>query len=296
MLFLQTISIAFIRLIDRLMYTCQTYYQPSSITIAYDAHGILGGVSTSAQGGKFWQGFASGAVSSFVSSATAGICGLCKVPEGWTKAAMVAAGGLSGGVTASMAGGSFWDGVCNGLICSGLNHALHMITDYYNKKGQLLYHTNDGLNTKIIVDDNNFDRLKSELQKALRDGLLDDPEYNKDLQKLGQEVYEYSIAPFAGMDDNWISGYKSTYDAAYGGSNRHHFIKKFFLSFGVGERDDGSFSESIIGGMDNGRLDGIYDRKNGYINRINPYPYLQNNYPIINLNRYHRMTHFYSRP
>lgn len=42
---------------------------------------------------------------------------------------MVAAGTLSGGVTASMAGGSFWDGVCNGLICSGLNHALHLVVE-----------------------------------------------------------------------------------------------------------------------------------------------------------------------
>ena len=109
------------------MYTCQTYYQPSSITIAYDAHGILGGVSTSAQGGEFWRGFATGAVSSLISSGTEGLCLHYKIPEGWTKAAIVAAGTLSGGVTATMAGGSFWEGVCNGLICSGLNHALHMI-------------------------------------------------------------------------------------------------------------------------------------------------------------------------
>ena len=108
------------------MYTCQTYYQPSSITIAYDAHGILGGVSTSAQGGKFWRGFATGAVSSLISSRTEGLCLHYKIPEGWTKAAIVAAGTLSGGVTASMAGGDFWEGVCNGLICSGLNHALHL--------------------------------------------------------------------------------------------------------------------------------------------------------------------------
>lgn len=108
------------------MYTRQTYYQPSTITIAYDAHGILGGVSTSAQGGKFWRGFATGAVSSLISSGTEGLCLHYKIPEGWTKAAIVAAGTLSGGVTASMAGGSFWEGVCNGLICSGLNHALHL--------------------------------------------------------------------------------------------------------------------------------------------------------------------------
>lgn len=107
------------------MYTCQTYYRPSAITIAYDAHGILGGASTWARGGNFSIGFASGAVASLMTT-TAGMLtqNLC---EAWQVTCMVAAGTLSGGVTATMAGGSFWEGVCNGLICSGLNHAMHMI-------------------------------------------------------------------------------------------------------------------------------------------------------------------------
>ena len=36
--------------------------------------------------------------------------------EPWRITATIAAGGLSGGVTSSMAGGEFWEGVCNGLI------------------------------------------------------------------------------------------------------------------------------------------------------------------------------------
>ena len=90
------------------------------------AHGTLGGISTEARGGKFWHGFASGAVASFVSTITGVSCKEFHVPDSWTKAAMVAAGGLSGGVSASMAGGDFWEGMCNGLICSGLNHAMHL--------------------------------------------------------------------------------------------------------------------------------------------------------------------------
>ena len=90
------------------------------------AHGTLGGISTEARGGKFWSGFASGAVASFVSTITGVSCKEFHVPDSWTKAAMVAAGGLSGGVSASMAGGDFWEGMCNGLICSGLNHAMHL--------------------------------------------------------------------------------------------------------------------------------------------------------------------------
>ena len=91
------------------------------------AHGTLGGVSTWARGGSFWSGFASGAVASFVSTST-GIM-TAELPKAWQVSCMVAAGGLSGGVTSSMAGGDFWDGVCNGLICAGLNHAMHLAAD-----------------------------------------------------------------------------------------------------------------------------------------------------------------------
>ena len=49
------------------MYTCQTYYLSSSITI-YDAHGILGGASTWARGGNFSIGFSSGTVASFMTT------------------------------------------------------------------------------------------------------------------------------------------------------------------------------------------------------------------------------------
>ena len=46
---------------------------------------------------------------------------------------LLVAGCLSGDVTATMAGGNFWDGVCNGLICSGLNHAMHLAVGPLNK-------------------------------------------------------------------------------------------------------------------------------------------------------------------
>ena len=48
--------------------------------------------------------------------------------EPWRITTTIAAGALSGGVTSTMAGGDFWDGLCNGLICAGLNHAMHEIT------------------------------------------------------------------------------------------------------------------------------------------------------------------------
>ena len=40
------------------MYTRQTYYQPSTITIAYGDHGIVAGVASEMRKeGSFWSGF-----------------------------------------------------------------------------------------------------------------------------------------------------------------------------------------------------------------------------------------------
>lgn len=97
------------------------------------AHGTLGGISSEVREGKFWSGFASGAVASFVASTTGIMTN--KLPKAWQVTCMVAAGGLSGGVTATMAGGYFWDGVCNGLICSGLNHAMHLVVEPVDPPG-----------------------------------------------------------------------------------------------------------------------------------------------------------------
>jgi hypothetical protein len=49
---------------------------------------------------------------------------------GYGTGIQLLAGGLSGGIASSIAGGNFWDGVRQGLITSGLNHALHGLVNY----------------------------------------------------------------------------------------------------------------------------------------------------------------------
>lgn len=105
----------------------QTWSTACQVGFQVVAHGLLGGISSEMRNGSFWSGFASGAVASFVASYTGGL--VKKLPEAWQISCMVAAGGLSGGVTATMAGCDFWEGVCNGLICSGLNHAMHLVVE-----------------------------------------------------------------------------------------------------------------------------------------------------------------------
>ena len=91
------------------------------------SHGTMNGMSMMWRGGNFWQGFVSTATATVISSAIGLSCTHFKVPEARAKAAMIAGGAISGGISAKIAGGEFIDGFCNGLICAGLNHALHWV-------------------------------------------------------------------------------------------------------------------------------------------------------------------------
>ena len=87
------------------------------------AHGSLGGVSSTLNGGNFTQGFVSGAVGSLVAT---GMGGLTQDWGKWGRGIGVIGGGaLAGGVSSSISGGRFWDGFRNGAISAGLNHAVH---------------------------------------------------------------------------------------------------------------------------------------------------------------------------
>ena len=107
-------------------------------------HGITSGIMSELQGGTFGSGFAAGAISSLISSGIEGLGqtgGIGTDAKGnefalsnnfgsspLFKATMLAAGGLSGGISSSIAGGNFWAGVRQGLIVSGLNHLAHSIS------------------------------------------------------------------------------------------------------------------------------------------------------------------------
>lgn len=111
---------------------------------------------SSLDGGEFGSGFASGAVSSLVSSGIEfiGDIGtkkdfkfnminettntttqqiitiegpLSSFNSDLFKAVNIVAGGLSGGISSTIAGGNFWSGARQGLITSGLNHGLHSL-------------------------------------------------------------------------------------------------------------------------------------------------------------------------
>jgi len=108
------------------------------------AHAITSGVMDAIQGNFGGSGFVSGLISSLIAT---GIQGLGELGGAFQsidasqgigiltnfgdrnpdllKAIMIASGGLSGGISATIAGGKFIDGFKQGLITSGLNHLAH---------------------------------------------------------------------------------------------------------------------------------------------------------------------------
>ena len=114
-------------------------------------HAISSGAMSALDGGKFGSGFLSGMMSSLVSSGIQGIgesgarlegvnmtniggvnmalpdvSNLASRDPGLFKAVMLTSGGLTGGLSSTIAGGKFIDGLKQGLITSGLNHLAHM--------------------------------------------------------------------------------------------------------------------------------------------------------------------------
>ena len=104
------------------------------------AHGMFQGGMSAWQGGSFWSGFATGAISSIAASAWTGGSTIVEngnvteefVHEGLGSTlglqngvGTVLFGSLAGGVGATLTGGNFWRGAITGAIVSGLNHTLH---------------------------------------------------------------------------------------------------------------------------------------------------------------------------
>lgn len=85
-------------------------------------HGISQGFIAGISGGDLGQAFFSGMISSGVSSVVQ-MGGSSFMGNG--DAATLLFGTVSGGLSAELTGGNFWEGAATGLVVSGLNHTLH---------------------------------------------------------------------------------------------------------------------------------------------------------------------------
>jgi len=130
------------------------------------AHGTFQGSMTAISGGKFWSGFASGALSSIAASVWSGGSsmdgygksahalpgtGMRGIGAGTGDLGMIAFGTVSGGAGAAMTGGNFWQGAVTGLVVSGLNHAAHSDDNGYDKNGNQV-NNNGGDTTDYLYD------------------------------------------------------------------------------------------------------------------------------------------------
>jgi hypothetical protein len=103
------------------------------------AHATVGGLTSMAGGGKFWQGAATGAISSFTGSLTHNL----------SVAAQIGASTIAGGVTSKISGGTFWQGAATGFAVSAFNHAIEgIVQDQQQKK---LANLEDGLRKVLAL-------------------------------------------------------------------------------------------------------------------------------------------------
>jgi RHS repeat-associated protein len=104
------------------------------------SHGTFNGAMSGLNDGNFWNGFASGALSSIAASAWSGGStfetsnnittetvhkGLSGTIGAANGVGTIAFGTIAGGAGAALTGGNFWQGAVTGLVVSGLNHAVH---------------------------------------------------------------------------------------------------------------------------------------------------------------------------
>lgn len=101
------------------------------------AHAAFQGGLSSITGGKFWAGFASGALSSIAASALNGGFHITKGANGAINinyiegiaaqgtVGTLAFSAIAGGAGSAIGGGNFWKGAVTGLIVAGFNHLVH---------------------------------------------------------------------------------------------------------------------------------------------------------------------------
>ena len=161
------------------------------------AHAITSGMMDAIQGNFGGSAFASGLVSSLVASGVQGL-GSIKGADGikfvdqnpeLLKAIMITSGGLSGGISATIAGGKFMDGFRQGVITAGLNHVAHMAAE--------------------AIEERNFFRKK--LNEHYNDTTTADKSVTEDfltvLKKLFPDIYAATAQSFAVANDENLKSY-----------------------------------------------------------------------------------------
>ena len=161
-------------------------------------------------------------------------------------------------------------------------------TDYRNFRGELLYRTNDGLDETILVSDYTIPELKQKIQKGMDRGGINSPDYNKkEMHPLGKTPEQFK-ADREGSESNvigdvWKCYYRKGYEEAYHDGKRNwgkHILYSFLGYFDV-ILDTGGGMQEKFDGWSTGQEEGLTDKRNGYINAMNPESSFKKNTPLI---------------
>ena len=169
------------------------------------------------------------------------------------------------------------------------------LTSYYDEYGFLLYRTDDGLDTVIIIQESNVSVLENRLYDMSLSGTIDNSIDNiEQLHVLGKTPTEYTHVMTGGMDNNWVIGFNSTYPEAYH-EKRHVLGLKNIWFVLLGALANGSDDPigaapmiNLASGREQGIIEGNADRKAGKINRLSPESSLRDNLPIIHFKKYEK--------
>ncbi|MCC3214758.1 hypothetical protein LIV57_05710 [Chryseobacterium sp. X308] len=105
------------------------------------------------------------------------------------KATMLAMGGLSGGISSTIAGGNFWEGFRQGIITSGLNHLAHISVLTFGK---------DPL--QKILEKHNIDPTKKATQETLNQLKIIFKEYWDNSAQWAEFATEETVAQWEGKE------------------------------------------------------------------------------------------------
>lgn len=181
------------------------------------AHGTFQGLSSGIQGGGFWTGMASGALSSIASSAWNGGSTFVKsgnITEEFVHRGLSGAldlqngfgtilfGTITGGAAAELTGGNFWKGALVGLVVSSLNHEAH--GGKTEKKEYTYRKYDDSQNSEKIVYFHKG-RYKDAFGKSHNDKLL----YN---QAVSEPLVENTLSLYGHGNTHFFNGFHNESD------------------------------------------------------------------------------------
>ena len=153
------------------------------------------------------------------SLAGSGIDGLKINSEAFSDALTVASGGITGGISSTIAGGYFWRGMRHGLITTGLNHIQHKFVNSFNKAEDSEVVNTESKDYNLNEESNPGPRMRAlmaRLRAAMKRKAYDKAKSKSTINKsnkIGGDYEEYLVNKLGGKGSFKYGGVE--FDGAY---------------------------------------------------------------------------------